>query len=53
MIQYFYTLVRECIETSAHLRSKGHNFRSTHLSPEGAEHLVFIYKTQPVKILAA
>ena len=27
MIQCFYTLVRECIETSNHLRSKGHNLR--------------------------
>ena len=29
MIQYFYSLVRESIETYTHLRSKGHNFRST------------------------
>ena len=28
--QCFYTWVRECIETSTHLRSEGHNFRSTH-----------------------
>ena len=51
MIQYIYSLVRECTESSTHLRSKSHNFRSTHpVASKFSQKVRNMYKLKAAKL---